>query len=371
MEAWQLWKYCRNDIFVMKSNSSIKTPISLTILRWMAYGVLFIVISGLVLSIYKTANAGLISFISSLLGSEEASAKIEDVQITSGGSQTIALLQPAVNYDPNPLKSSGTPPVNGDVLVPEIAIAEESYGSASVNTQISIYTVRPGDNLSTIGEMFGVSVNTIMWANDIKKASSIQPGQTLVILPVSGIHYTVKKGDTINGIVKKYKADLEEVLTFNGISIGTTLVVGETIIIPDAEIPVAIPTRTIASGSSSGSLPTYSGYYARPMRGGTKTQGIHGHNGIDIAAVSGTPVYAAAEGTVIISNTGGWNGGYGNYIVISHPNGTQTLYAHNARNLVRPGEYVDQGEQIATVGSTGKSTGPHLHFEVRGARNPF
>ena len=80
---------------------------------------------------------------------------------------------------------------------------------------------------------------------------------------------------------------------------------------------------------------------------------------------------ASASGEVIISRAGGWNGGYGSYVVIKHSNGTQTLYAHNSRNNVSVGDYVNQGDIIAFVGSTGKSTGPHVHFEIRGARNPF
>ena len=109
----------------------------------------------------------------------------------------------------------------------------------------------------------------------------------------------------------------------------------------------------------------------RPIAGGHRSQGIHGHNGVDLAASVGTPIYASAAGTVIISKTGGYNGGYGNYIVIRHDNGTQTLYAHNTENYVGVGETVSQGQTIGTVGSTGRSTGAHVHFEVRGAKNPF
>jgi murein DD-endopeptidase MepM/ murein hydrolase activator NlpD len=109
----------------------------------------------------------------------------------------------------------------------------------------------------------------------------------------------------------------------------------------------------------------------RPVSGGRESQGLHGYNAVDLAAPVGTPIYAAAEGTVIVSIMGGWNGGYGNYVVISHPNGTQTLYAHAKETLVIPGQHVEQGQLIAKIGMTGKTTGPHVHFEIRGARNPF
>jgi murein DD-endopeptidase MepM/ murein hydrolase activator NlpD len=108
------------------------------------------------------------------------------------------------------------------------------------------------------------------------------------------------------------------------------------------------------------------------VNGGVLTQGLHGYNGIDIGAPSGTGILASAAGTVIIANrSGGWNGGYGNYIVIQHDNGTQTLYAHASRIYATAGQRVAQGALIGAVGRTGKATGPHLHFEVRGATNPF
>lgn len=110
----------------------------------------------------------------------------------------------------------------------------------------------------------------------------------------------------------------------------------------------------------------------RPVSGGVRTQGIHGYNGVDLASAYGAPIYAAAAGEVIISHSdGGWNGGYGNYVVIRHDNGTQSLYAHNSSNAVSVGETVTQGQVIGYMGATGKATGTHLHFEIRGATNPF
>ena len=116
------------------------------------------------------------------------------------------------------------------------------------------------------------------------------------------------------------------------------------------------------------------GYYERPVTTCIKTQGIHGHNAVDLAASNhqiGEPIRAAADGQVIVSRDSGWNGGYGEYIVIKHANGTQTLYGHLNATDVNVGDSVTQGEVIGAMGSTGDSTGPHLHFEIRGARNPF
>ena len=122
--------------------------------------------------------------------------------------------------------------------------------------------------------------------------------------------------------------------------------------------------------SSSGAV-SASGNFIHPVPGATRTQGIHGYNGVDLAAAIGTPVRAAASGEVIVSKSSGWNGGYGNYVVIKHSNGTQTLYAHTSSNTVGVGATVEAGETIAYVGNSGRSTGAHLHFEVRGASNPF
>jgi murein DD-endopeptidase MepM/ murein hydrolase activator NlpD len=101
------------------------------------------------------------------------------------------------------------------------------------------------------------------------------------------------------------------------------------------------------------------------------TQGLHGFDAVDIGCPTGTPIYAAAAGTVIIAKSAGWNGGYGKYVAIKHDNGTETVYGHMHEVDVQVGETVAQGQQIGEVGMTGRATGPHVHFEVRGAKNPL
>ena len=132
-------------------------------------------------------------------------------------------------------------------------------------------------------------------------------------------------------------------------------------------------TETVASASASGSrsVSSNSASLSHPVPGAIKTQGVHGYNAIDLAAAVGTAIKAAGSGEVIVSKSSGWNGGYGNYIVIRHANGVQTLYAHLSRNDVGVGASVSVGQVIGGMGNTGRSTGSHLHFEVRGARNPF
>ncbi len=242
--------------------------------------------------------------------------------------------------------------------------------SSRESDQISVYVVREGDTISEIANMFGVTVNTIKWGNDLT-SNTLKAEQNLVILPISGIKYTIKKGDSVTSIAKKFKADEKEIISYNNIE--SDLVVGENLIIPDGELATAPSSNSITSIRNAGgnSLKIFEGYYMRPVVQGKRSQGIHGYNGVDIAAPSGTPIFASASGEVIISRSGSWNGGYGNYVVIKHPNGTQTLYAHNKTNLVSVGDMVKQGDIIGYVGATGKATGNHLHFEVRGAKNPF
>ncbi|MDE2188381.1 MAG: M23 family metallopeptidase [Patescibacteria group bacterium] len=252
-------------------------------------------------------------------------------------------------------------------------------------TAISTYVVQNGDTLSQIAKMFDVSINTIVWANDLGTKPTIKPGQILAILPISGINYTVKKGDTLASIVKKYGGDQTEVLEFNGLSSASELAVGTAIIIPDGEIgvtqSVSTPIRTshgiiyepyLGGGGPVAPGPYAGGYYECPVHGARLSQGLHGHNAVDLAIGIGNPIYAAADGTVIIAkNNGGWNGGYGNYVVIAHPNGTETLYAHAEKVLVSIGQQVSAGDIIGKIGITGETTGPHIHFEIRGAKNPF
>lgn len=283
-------------------------------------------------------------------------------------------LRAALNIDPNPAKGGGDITVVGGVALqseigPSGTLADIEVARPGAD-QISIYVVREGDTLSQIADLFGVTTNTIVWGNDLSRGNVIQPGQTLAILPVSGITHTVKKGDTLASIVKKYEGDMGEVLEFNGLSEGAALAVGDSVVVPYGVAPQtsSVSTRAIASG---GGGPRIDGYFLRPVVGGVRSQGLHGYNGIDIAAGVGTNVLASASGEVILSRTFGWNGGYGQYIVVRHSNGTQTLYAHLSQNYVFAGQQVVQGQVIGAVGNTGRSTGPHLHFEVRGARNPF
>jgi len=308
------------------------------------------------------AYGGIFSFFSKAINKSSESRAVQTLD-------TISLLEASMSPDKNPARGGAEIVLEDSSAL--VAPTTGEYGENPVIAKaqtghISVYEVRDGDSLSQIADMFDVSTNTIRWANDID--GGITPGQTLVILPVTGIKHTVAKNDTLESLAKKYNAHADEIADFNAVTNGM-LVVGEVVIIPDAEPTASTPSKK-STIKSQGGVNT-SGYFVWPVAGGVKTQGIHGYNAVDIGARSGTPIYAAASGTVMVARSGGWNGGYGNYVVIKHGNGTQTLYAHASSLEVTSGESISQGEVLGYVGNTGKSTGSHLHFEVRGGINPF
>ncbi len=239
------------------------------------------------------------------------------------------------------------------------------------NDEISVYEVKKGDTITDVAKLFNVSVNTIVWANNLK-SKIIVPGDVLVILPITGIKHTVKKGDTVATLARKYKADVDDIAKYNGLLAEASLVIGATVVVPDGEIEAVAPIKPKTKVASVKKYTTtVIGFLSRPLVGGRKTQGLHGNNAVDIATTPGTPIVAAASGRAILSKMGGYNGGYGNMVIISHEKGIQTVYAHMQDVYIVQGQTVTQGQVIGEVGNSGRSSGPHLHFEVRGAKNPF
>lgn len=227
-----------------------------------------------------------------------------------------------------------------------------------------IYRVQAGDTLSTVAANFGISVNTVIWANNIRSSSLLKPGQEIVILPVSGILHEVKEGETIDSISKLYAVSSKNITTFNK----GKIIEGDTVIVPNAK-----PVK--ASASDTSGLPSVKGYLSMPVEDGWNWGILH-DGAVDISTACGAPIYAAAEGLVTdIGNPKNWNSGYGGFIRIKHPlYNTETFYAHTSSNLVSVGDYVDKGDQIAKAGKTGLVTGPtgcHVHFGVFGAKHPF
>jgi LysM repeat protein len=310
-------------------------------------------------------------------------------------SQNIALLQANVSSfsildnkkDNNSESNSSDNIISGTSLLPSTGPLGVSDGKDLLESSLedtSVYVVRKGDTVGAIAKMFDVSAGTILSANDLKKGTKLVEGDVLFILPISGIEHTVKKGQTLKGIAQLYKVDVSDITQFNGLDENELLAIGDEIMIPGGEMldeggdkPASNLGSTATKDKNyydTNKTKNVAGYFINPLPTGPrirKTQGLHGpgKRGIDIGAPTGTPIYASASGKVLIAKTG-WSGGYGNMAIIQHPNGTKTLYAHMSKLITRTGAQVTQGEVIGLVGSTGHSTGPHLHFEVFNARNP-
>ncbi len=328
-----------------------------------------VVVGILVVVVPLSVHAGVFS----IFGTDvSADSTVAPEVITTDSVLDTPVLTAAINPDPSSSRGGADLLVQDGVLVSTGPIGEDELANKKQSGgEINVYTVREGDTLSMIAEMFDVTSNTILWANDLVSAKSIKPGQTLIILPIAGVRHVVKSGDTIASIAKKYEGNAEEIVSFNQLEAGQSLAVGATVIVPGGALHVA-PVKKPALATKGGKgTKSSGGSYSHPAPGSIKTQGIHGYNAVDFAGAVGTAIRAAAAGEVIVSKSSGWNGGYGQYIVVKHSNGSQTLYAHLSANNVGVGATVGAGQVIGAMGNTGKSTGPHLHFEVRGGKNPF
>ncbi|MEX0690185.1 MAG: M23 family metallopeptidase [Candidatus Paceibacterota bacterium] len=247
-----------------------------------------------------------------------------------------------------------------------VGLSHPSSNTIQTRDGLKKYKVKEGDTLSGIAAEFGISLDTIRLANP-DRGSILSPGDELIILPISGILYRIQEGDTPEGVASTYSIDLELIKKYNGDYNKLFNSPESTVILPFAK-PLS---RSNYIKEHSNSLPYLDDYFQLPAFGYIRS-GLHYYNAIDISANCGGEITAAQEGIVIEeSSEGFWNGGYGNYIVLEHPNGTKTKYSHNLKNLVLEGRYVMQGELIALIGNNGNSTGCHLHFEVHGAQNPF
>ena len=252
-------------------------------------------------------------------------------------------------------------------------LSPEMSGNAffGMQKEATTYLVQQGDSPFSIALKFGINTDTVLAANNLRDGDYIKPGQALTILPINGARVKVAAKETFTSLAKKYNGKVEEIKAFNGIYEDSRLVVGNFIIIPDGELPAPVVVRPkITAPKYASTVPSVGAWLIIPTTG--KDWGrVHGQNGVDVANACGTPIYAAAAGTVILSDGIGWNFGYGKYIMIRHANGVVTVYGHASRLVAEQGQQVNQGQLIALMGSTGRSTGCHLHFEVRGAKNPL
>lgn len=264
-------------------------------------------------------------------------------------------------------------------------------GSRRAYAKGTYHTVKSGESLEKLANRYSISVETIVWANDLEEGVSIQPNQELLILPVDGVLHTVKRGQTLLGISEIYGISIDQIASQNRVN-GGFIMAGQELIVPGGT-PIVRPTQiaTVPQPTKTISVvqqPT-TAQPAQPVAAGPKefvqapsggvlqkpcsdscfiTQYFHaGHYALDMQERGGGPVYAAEAGTVIRADYG-WNGGYGNVIEIDHGNGLITLYAHNKALQVTEGDYVQRGQKIADMGATGLVYGPtgiHTHFEVQ------
>lgn len=244
--------------------------------------------------------------------------------------------------------------------------------------EVMKYAVQKNDTLSGIAEKFNITVNTLLWANDLSESSIINPGDSLTILPVSGVLHKVKSGETLSKLAIKYDVKEDKIIEYNKLADAGDIQVDQNLIIPGGTMPRTITTSRsyvsnkrsvniapikslITAPPSAPSVPA--GKMVWPTSGHRITQYYSWrHHGLDVDGDYSSPIYASEAGTVVKA---GWGTGYGNVIYINHGGGVQTRYAHLSKFFVSNGQQVSKGQTLGMMGTTGWSTGTHLHFEVR------
>jgi len=247
-----------------------------------------------------------------------------------------------------------------EYISPEFAAPADAADIANLPlphaVEISYYTVKKGDSISSISKQFGRSPDSILSMNGIKNAKSLRTGTELKIPSMDGLLHVVAKGESLGSIAKRYKVELTLLADANDLG-SMTLKVGQSLFIPGAKLGAEELRRIYGTAFAwpvRGPISSWFGVRADPFTGVRRF-----HAGVDIVVNLGTPVKAAADGRVADL---GYNASYGNYIILSHPDGSQTLYGHLSAFSVTRGQSVTLGKVIGKSGNSGYSTGPHLHF---------
>ena len=309
---------------------------------------------------------------------KEASLQLDEVSaaqtvplVSSGYSDVYAISTDDVNFDLLYEEQVATALSGGVVTSPTISESEDSVAARTIVEQ---YVVQDDDVLGSIAEKYNLSLSSLLWANNLTFRSTIRPGQNLIIPPTDGVLYKVKSGDTISSIAKKYKTEADKILAFNDLSSSEALEIGKSLMLPDATPPTSAPVRyaapvsNIFTGTVGGTAPAAAtGSWVWPTDGCSITVYFHQyyflglHQGLDIDGDYVNSIYASRGGKVVRS---GWNGGYGNSVDINHGDGYTTRYGHMSKLFVSVGDTVNAGDAIGKMGTTGTSTGTHLHFQI-------
>lgn len=261
--------------------------------------------------------------------------------------------------------------LGGNALV-AAAPPETAEASSASRSGVAAYTIREGDTVASIAARFGISANTVLWANGIRDDDVIRSGDILVIPPGTGVLHKVVAGDDVTSLAQTYDAKVADVIARNGLDSSGAIRIGQRIFIPDGQIREA-PRRLAyhaeepAAEQPAPALPAPAPSQGTGFQWPTSSRSLSQyfgwrHTGIDNTGSHGSGVFAVQSGQVAFS---GWLGGYGRLVILDHGKGLRTYYAHLSSSLVKQGESVERGSAVGRVGCTGRCTGPHVHFEVR------
>lgn len=289
-------------------------------------------------------------------------ARLAAIEVSDTNIDLITFEDPEANFSSTLGGTAVVAPL--EPLVAEPGTETNPYASR----QEREYVVQEGDTIGKIARDANVSENTVRWRNGLAANDTLRVGDRLIILPITGVSHKVKDGDTLYDLAKYYDANVKDIMEYNRLD-SDKLSLGKVLIIPDGAMPtprapqlqpshsVADPTEPAPPGivaDGPGMLRPVDGYVSQPF-------GRYGHSGVDLAGNGGHAFHAALDGTVDFS---GWRAGYGKAAIINHGNGLKTLYGHASALYVASGQTVKKGDTLGSVGSTGRSTGSHLHYEV-------
>ncbi|WP_295154579.1 M23 family metallopeptidase [uncultured Brachyspira sp.] len=336
----------KNNIFVRTIKKFSLIVVSLSLLMFLA--------NFLIMNMRYTSNAAIVpeDRIPSSLAYNKILDEISPVQVSYNTS----------NISEVPTVTSAVTLENAtDIFYNAIASDNTLVGDGTIGMKYDDYIIEEGENLTTISRKIGANLDTLVSVNKITNANRLRPGQKIVIPNRNGLLYTIKKDESIEEITERYDVSLDRVLSFNKISDPNDIEVGDDIFLPGAKYTL---DERIDKFGQMFSIPTaitrissVFGYRIHPITG-VRTK----HMGVDIPGRINTPVYAARKGKVVFA---GYSGGYGNLVIVRHDKGYTTYYGHLNSITTSVGASVGVGVMIGRMGSTGKSTGSHLHFEVR------